>query len=184
MKKANQILVLTTLLIALLVGSCRRSKEGLTDNEEELVTTLKLTFTPVGGGSASVFIFRDLDGPGGATPDQFDRVVLNANSNYSVNTQFLNETGTPAEDITLEVLEEGDDHQVFYLPAGVNMTFGSYNPDANSLPIGTNAIVATGSASTGSLRVVLKHKPGSKQAGDDVNAGETDVDITFNASIQ
>ncbi|PWL30336.1 hypothetical protein [uncultured Roseivirga sp.] len=159
-------------------------------NEEELITTVELTFTNDNDASDVVSAsFTDLDGEGGNDPI-IDNISLMANATYTLTVKFLNEEETPAEDITEEVEEEDDEHQVFYIATGVNGFTYSYNDaDDNQNPLGLEGTVTTGAAGDGSLRVVLVHEPNKTasgvSAGDITNAGgEADIDVTFNLSIQ
>jgi hypothetical protein len=166
------------LLTALAGVSCSKDDDE-TGNEEELITTLKVTMVETGTGTTSTFTFRDVDGPGGNPPGSFDSIVVNANRNYTVSLQFLNESVSPAEDITVEVEEEDVDHQVYYTPAAVSITALNLNLDANGLPLGTEATWNTGAAGKGTMTITLKHKPGTKASGDLVSKGETDVEVAF-----
>ncbi len=83
-------------------------------NEEELITTVIMTFTPQGGGNALEFRFTDLDGTGGNAP-VIAADDLPDSTTFDVTVQFLNESENPAEDITAEVLAEAEEHQVFFV---------------------------------------------------------------------
>ncbi|MCA6488025.1 MAG: hypothetical protein IM534_09205, partial [Chitinophagaceae bacterium] len=61
-------LLLTTVLV-----SCK--KDAHEHNDEEVITTLRLTFSPVGGGNNVVFQYDDADGPGGNQPTK-EEIVL------------------------------------------------------------------------------------------------------------
>ena len=90
-------------------------------NEDELITTVILTLTPDSGDQV-VLTTIDLDGDG---PDEPVTTVVGSfseNTQYQGAVQFLNETEDPAEDITQEVIEEADEHQVFYtISEGLNI---------------------------------------------------------------
>jgi len=73
--------------------------------EEELITTLKITLTPSGGGAPLTVQFQDLDGEGGNAP-VVDRIVVDAGTVYSGSVQVLNETESPPENITEDVKGE------------------------------------------------------------------------------
>lgn len=158
-------------------------------NEEELITTVKLTFTPSGGGTAVVATFQDFDGAGGNSPI-ITNPTLAANTSYSVTVQFLDETQNPSEDVTEEVEEEAEEHQVFFqVASGLNFTYSYNDEDGNGNPIGLAGTVQTGAASNGNLQVVLLHEPNKTAsgvaAGDLTNAGgEEDVRVTFAVTIQ
>jgi len=158
-------------------------------NEEELITTVELTFTNDNDASDVVSAsFTDIDGEGGNDPI-IDNISLMANATYTLTVRFLNEEETPAEDITEEVEEEDEDHQVFYVATGAEFTYAYGDQDSNQNPLGLTGTVTTGAASNGTLQVILIHEPNKTAAGvrdgDPTNAGiESDIDVTFNLSIQ
>lgn len=175
-------------MLFVLLASCDKDDPEPV-NEEEVITTVRLTFTPARGGSAIVATFQDFDGAGGNSPI-VTNPILSANTSYSVSVQFLNETQNPSEDITAEVADEAVDHQVFFeVGSGLNFTYSYDDEDGNGNPIGLNGTVQTGTASSGSLAIVLVHQPNKSASGvaqgDPTNAGgEEDVRVTFTASIQ
>ena len=158
-------------------------------NEEELITTVRVTFTPSTGGSAITATFQDLDGPGGGAPI-ITNPSLASNTTYSVSVQFLNETESPAENITEEVEEEAEEHQVFFeIGSGLNLTYTYGDTDGNGDPIGLAGTAITTDASTGTMSVILVHEPNKSasgvSAGDPTNAGgEEDVRVSFTVTIQ
>jgi hypothetical protein len=165
------------LALTLLVTACKKDKDD--PNEEELITTVILTFSPVGGGAPATFTFRDLDGPGGTAPTVFQDIVLSPAKVYNVSATFTNESVSPAEDITSEIVAEGGDHQIYYTPTGANVTVSNLNNDSGGLPLGTTSTWTTTTASNGSMLMTLKHKPGVKAAADPVTKGDTDVEINW-----
>lgn len=175
-------------IAALTISSCSDDDGNapLPVNEEEIITTVSVTLTPQGGGTNVILISRDLDGDG---PN--DAVVevsgsLTENTSYNGVVKFLNETETPPEDITIEVAEEAEEHQVFYVSSGsLNATFEYLDFDANGNPLGTLFRVDTGAASTGTLSVVLRHEPNKPNDGTLSGAGgETDVNVSFDLDIE
>lgn len=178
-------------LIALLVipvlfsTSCSNDDEIV--NEEEVITTVTTTLT--GGGQVITLTSRDLDGDGPNAPVVTVSGNLTAGTTYTGSTTFLNELESPAEDITVEVEEEGADHQVFYqLPSSIG-TVTYTDTDANGRPIGLNfTLVAGTSGSTGTLTVTLRHLPNktaSGVSGGDITnaAGNTDAEVYFPLTI-
>ena len=71
---------LLMLSFALFLGAC--GEDPVAPNEEELITTLNLTLTPVAGGAAVVLTFQDLDGEGGNDPVITNGTIA-ANTNYN-----------------------------------------------------------------------------------------------------
>ena len=153
-------------------------------NDEELITTVILTLTQESGDQV-VLTTVDLDGDG---PDEPVTTVV---GNFAENTQyqgavrFLNETETPAEEITEEVLEEADEHQVFYTTTdGLNIETQYEDEDSQGNPLGLQITLTTGAASQGSLTVTLRHEPVKPNDGLDSAGGETDIATSFDVTIE
>ena len=155
--------------------------------EEEVITTVRVTFASADDTAELLFRDADVSGTGSAviTGD-----TLAANTEYEVSIAFLNESVDPVDDITAEVEEEAGEHQVFYLPSdGLALTVSPTDADAEGRPVGLAAAATTVVASSGSLRVVLRHEPDKDAAGvaagDITNAGgETDVEVDFPVVIE
>jgi hypothetical protein len=140
--------------------------DGADQHDVELITTVTLSFIPEGGGPASDFVFDDPDGDGGAPPT-VDPITLTA-ATYDLTVQFENRLEDPPEDITEEVADEADQHQVFLTgdavdgPAadnpGAPLAHTYADQDRVGLPLGlTSRITAT--PGTGTLTVTLRHLP-------------------------
>ena len=157
-------------------------------NEEEVITTMTLTLTPADGGTAVVFQTRDLDGDGPNDP-VITTAGLEVNTTYNGSIVLLNETESPAENITEEIEEEDEDHQFFFqVSDGVNATVTYTDQDGNGNPVGLGFRLVTGAASSGTLTVTLRHEPNKTASGvsdgDITNAaGETDITATFPISV-
>ncbi|RKQ51359.1 hypothetical protein BXY85_2384 [Roseivirga pacifica] len=176
-------------MLAVSIFSCD-SDDPEPVNEEELITTLKVTFTGTGNTTGVVeAIFQDLDGEGGDNP-VITNPTLMANGTYNVTVQFLNETENPAEDITEEVEEEDEEHQVFFVTAGgAELTYAYNDEDGDGNPVGLAGTATTGAVGSGTLQVLLIHEPNKGGSGvsdgDPTNAGgETDISVTFDLTIQ
>ncbi|MDW3645607.1 MAG: type 1 periplasmic binding fold superfamily protein [Bacteroidia bacterium] len=158
-------------------------------NPEEVITTLAYTLIPDGGGADAVLSFEDLDGDGGNPPSYLTE-PLKANTTYSGTLILLNKQETPAEDITVEIAEEDEDHQFFFeLGGGANATIAYKDTDANGNPVGIMTTFTTGDAGSGTLKITLRHEPVKDATGvaigDITNAdGETDIEVTFDILIQ
>lgn len=183
MKQFHRPFFVVLLAFGLSLAACSKDKDEVT-NEEELITTAVLEFRDNGSSDSFSVIFSDPDGEGGEEPVYFDEIRLRPNTTYSVTATLLNESTDPDTDITAEVAEEADDHQFFYLPVGVNINVAVTDQDNAGLPLGILSQWTTGEVSTGTVRFVLKHKPGNKASNDDVSKGETDIDLNFVARVQ
>ena len=143
-----------------------------------------MVFTPQGGGSTVTFRYFDEDGADGPIAPTATGGTLAANSTYNVAMTFLNESETPTEDITAEILEEADEHQIFFAKTtALDLAFAYADVDGDGNPLGLNTIFTTGVSSSGQLTVILRHEPDKGatgvSTGDITNAGgETDVETT------
>lgn len=158
-------------------------------NEEEVITKMTLTMTPVGGGTAVTLVTDDPDGDGPLAPVVTGGTFL-ANTTYNGSIELLDESDpTDVEDITEEVEEEDDEHQFFFSATGNVGTITYSDADGDGNPVGLSFQFVTGSATTGTLTVTLRHEPNKDAAGvsngDITNAGgETDIEATFNVTVQ
>lgn len=183
MKKTLLQFAIPVVLLVLVSTGCKKDKEE--PNEEELITTVTLTFTETGGsGAVSTFVFRDIDGDGGTPPSVFQDIVLAPGKTYNMAMTLTNESISPAEDITGEISSEGGDHQFYFEPAGANVTVSNLNTDGGGLPLGLTSTWTTGAVSNGTVKITLKHKPGIKASGDPVTKGDTDIELTWITRVQ
>ena len=171
-------------LVAIAMLGCSDDDTPDVINEEEVITTVILTLTPQSGDQV-VLTTQDLDGDGPDEPVTIITGSFNENTQYQGAVRFLNETETPAEEITTEVIEEADEHQVFYTVSnGLNITTEYQDEDSNGNPLGVSIILETGAASEGNLTVTLRHEPVKPNDGLDSAGGETDITTTFDVTIE
>jgi len=165
MKTLNYIAITATAIFTLSSCSDDDSKNVNTPvNEEEVITTIITTLTH--DNQIITLTSRDLDGPDG--PDAPVVTVsgnLAANTTYVGSVKFLNEIANPAEDITEEIHEESDEHQIFYQAPAALGTFTYTDLDINGKPVGLNFKLVTANATTGSLIVTLIHEPNKNAEG-------------------
>lgn len=188
----RKLLLVTGCIVvgSMMMTSCKNDEpeDPVIPNEEELITTVNLTFTPVGGGDQIVFSFQDLDGDGGDDPVIIS-LPLDTNTEYDASLELLNEVEDPADDITLEIEEEAEDHQFFFVHSLTELDIAYGDADSNGDPVGIVTVISTGDAESGELTIILRHEP-DKSAdgvaqGDITNAGgETDIEVTFDIDIQ
>jgi hypothetical protein len=179
------VLLLTTLIFS----SCSDDDNPVPVNEEEIITTVRLTLTDATGNSV-VFQSQDLDGDGPDAPVNTIDGTIVALTEYTGSVEFLNEFENPAEDITLEVIEEADEHQVFYAITGDSDSTVTYtDSDVNGNPIGVGITFNSGVTGSNILTITLRHEPNKDAEGVSdgfiANAGgETDVEVTFNFTVE
>ena len=83
-------------------------------NEEEVITTMTVTLVAHDGSGVVTMQTQDLDGDGPIEPEVTVSGPISAASSYSGSIEWLNEMEDPAEDVTEEIVEEADEHQVFF----------------------------------------------------------------------
>lgn len=155
-------------------------------NEEELITTVNLSFA--NGAEVRTATWQDLDGPGGNAP-VISGVNLDTSIVYTLTLSFLNEQENPAEDITEEVREEDEEHQVFFsVSSGLPLEVNYRDQDGNGNPLGVLNEAITLGTGNGDLQVTLRHEPDKDAAGVsdgviDNAGGETDVEVSIPITI-
>ena len=181
MKFLKYALLASTLIFA----SCSDDDDNTPDpvNEEEVITTLTVTLDS--GSDTVVMQYQDLDGDG---PDAATVTVsgsLNANTVYDGSIVLLNETEMPAENVTVEVEEEDDEHQFFYtVGSGLDVATEYANFDGDGNPLGTMFVLNVGSASSGGLTFTLRHEPNKPNTGLENAGGSTDIEVTFDVTVE
>ncbi|MBC8033128.1 MAG: hypothetical protein H7Y03_03220 [Chitinophagaceae bacterium] len=188
MKKQSMKLFVAIAMAGMFFTSCDKD-DAVEGNDEEVITTMQLTFVPQGGGTSVSYKFDDADGPGGNNPVQ-DEIVLSADKVYNVTVQLLNKTESPVADITEEVMEESEAHRFYYIPtAGSNIVVSGLDNDGNGVPLGVTGTWTTTGAATGKIQVTLRHYPANppnKAPADGVDSQKsgTDIEVEFNTKIQ
>lgn len=182
---------LLLLLAASAITGCKKDDDTPATpepvNENELITTLRITFDDQGAGPDKVWEFRDADGDGGA-PAVITADTLLPGATYHASLILLNESVSPVDTSSNEVLEEGVAHQFFYQVNGVGITFAYADADDNGKPIGLRTTATTTGPGSGTVKVTLRHEPDKNganvAAGDITNAGgSTDLEVTFPAVV-
>jgi hypothetical protein len=178
--------MLVSLFAFVLVGVLSCKKNTTADpNEEELITTVRVKLTDKSGGATTIFEFKDPDGEGGAAPTKFDEILLTKGKVYDCTLEILNESVSPADNITTEIIAEANDHQFYYTATDGLVAVSNLNNDSKGLPLGvTSTWTAANLTGSGTINITLKHKPGVKAAGDAVSVGETDISLDFKLKIQ
>jgi len=180
----------------LLIAGCK-DEDPAPENVPELITKVILNFTPTGGGAVVSASATDPDGDGPQNLVLDGPINLTTGTSYTLSIDLINglySVGQDGYDISAEVREEGDEHQLFFgwtdgdfsAPTGAGNINGTgvvnyEDEDTNGRPIGLITSWTT-SATTRlgrNFRVLLKHQPGIKSNTSVSADGETDLDITF-----
>lgn len=185
--KSSQIYFFILIVFCLGHFSCRDVEPEMS-TPPEFITTLIYTLTPVNGGDPVILTYRDLDGDGGDAPIVTSG-ALAANLRYSGSVRLLDESVLPAIDVTLEIDEEGDDHQFFFSSNITGLSVSYADTDDNGNRFGLLSNLTTNNAGNGTLMVTLIHEPekfaASVSNGDVTNAGgQIDIEAKFDIVVQ
>ena len=179
------IALFSLLLSATLFTVSCKDEEVVVEEENELITTVKLNFTS--GGTTQSFKYSDPDGDGGKAPT-IDAITLKPNTTYTLTVEVLDESKMPVSNITEEVKEESDEHLFVYTPTPSNLLTYTYgDKDAKNFGIGITGSAKTNAAGTGKLKVQLRHQPpiiGKATKDGTATPGSDDINIDFNVTVQ
>lgn len=165
--------------------------------EEEVITLVRLAFTPQGGGTTESF---DANFDEAGVLQNTETITLLAGTTYDVTIDLQNTLESPPESITAEIRdEEPESHRFFYTSEGGaagRLTVSNFDTDPNGDPVGLtfDAAVSSGGAASGQFRVKLRHYeedanlPTDKQndtatSPEVPGVVENDVDFTFPVQI-
>ena len=181
----NRIII--TFLLITLVYSCKKDKtnEPIPINQSELITKVQLIFKDsITNSIAYTATFSDLDGPGGNVAT-VDSILLSSNTTYYMDILVLDETKTPVDTISNEVLDEGEVHLFVFTPNPTSnfLETNLLDLDSNFKPIGLSSILRTSATGVGTYSVELRHFS-SAQAKADNLVYDTDISILFNVRLQ
>jgi hypothetical protein len=181
------------LLGSLTLTACDSGEPDDGAGEEELITQVTLTLTPVGGGQALTITATDADGDGAGLTFSPNRLALTPGTTYAGSIQLLDTIND--ENITEEVEEEAEEHLFRYSfdPASagtvtITDTESDYTTvDENGGDFGVGldfeAVVAAGTSGNGTLNVLLYHFDEGPKTSTTATSDEIDVDIAFPVSF-
>ena len=192
------------LLTFILIFACSKDEDPKPANEEEVITLVTLEVTKVGSSSPIKYNFEveghdhgDEDHEEEDDDDHDDHdgehteIELEANSTYNVSMFIYNDTDpNNIENITLEIIEEKDEHQIFYAItdelSGFSIASASDDTkDSNGDPLFIKTTWTTTGETSGDVVGYLIHEPTSK-TGSTRNdfGGATDFEIEFEVHVE
>lgn len=169
--------------MALLASSCDHLDDPHDHTDDhDAVTTVTLTLVAQGTNDTTSVTWEDLDGIGGNNPGRIDTLFLRPATIYLGSVTFENRAKTPIENITEEVLEDADEHQVFYAVSNSLGQVQILDKDGRGLPLGlvySLSTAATAAAVPGTLTLSLYHFDSESSKSGTDPADETDVEVSF-----
>ena len=147
-------------------------------NEEEEIT--RVTFELTSNNTTTSYTWNE--------DDTNFTLPLAANSSYQVAISFFNASDpSDVEEINPEVIEEADEHQVFFENSSSAVTISSSsadNQDSAGNPLGLKTTWTTSGAGNAVVRLFLIHEPSTKTGTSRADfEGETDVQVDINVAV-
>jgi len=191
------------LFLFILVFACSKDEDPEPANEEEVITLVTLEVTKVGSSETITYNF-EVEGHAHDDEDEDDddndhdghegehtEIELEPNSSYNVSMFIYNDTDpNNIENITLEVIEEADEHQIYYAItdelSGFSIASASNDTrDSDGNPLFLKTTWTTIGETSGDVVGYLIHEPTSK-TGSTRNdfGGATDFEIEFEVHVE
>ncbi len=182
----RRLITAGSLALLAAVSACGDSSTA-PGGETEIISRVTLTVTSASGAVQTVYI-DDADGNGPTAPSaQVGALSLARGVSYTGSVKFENRLVNPIVDITTEVRAEKDQHRVFYTVTPTGVTLTTTDVDTQNRPLGTSftkAVATTAATGAGTVGVLLCHYDSVAKVGTATScAGETDINVTFAATI-
>ena len=170
---------LTLIASSLLLTQCKKD-DPEEIHEHETINRVTLTVT-ASDGTSNDYTWNE--------GDNEPTVILSANTTHRVSISFFDASdASDVEDITPEIIEEADEHFMFYEVASASLTISAASNDtrdSDGIAININTEWTAGDASSGFVRAYLVHGPTSKTGSTRSSlGGGTDVELNFPVQIQ
>jgi len=182
MKKTKLSLILSLIVFGFLatIQSCKPDDHN--HDEHDAITKVQLVFMDTLTNIAyGTYTWEDADGIGGNPPSVIDTIKLAAAKTYKVNVMVYAKHENHLDNITADILAEGEDHLFVFKNITANLNVVITDRDSKSLPIGLESLWTTGTTSDGTINIVLRHQPGVKDGTE--TPGDTDIDITYPVQV-
>ena len=172
-------------VFAMAFTACSDDDDPIIPNEEEVITDLVYVLTPDDNSGIVTMAFSDPDGDGADPATITVSDSLQSNTTYTGVLSLTNGSDpSDPDDITSEIREENVEHQFFFVvTGGLDATLAYADEDDNGDPLGLVTDLTTGTATQGTIRVILRHEPDKTDSSDIGNpnaaGGETDIEVTF-----
>ena len=197
--------IIIVLSLFILILSCSKESVPAPVHEEEVITLVTLEVTKVGSSETKKYNF-EVEGHDHGEEDHDDdddhddhddhegehtEIELDSNSSYNVSMMIYNDTDpNNVEDVTPEIIEEADAHQIFYAItnelSGFEISSASNDTkDSDGYPLFQKTTWTTLGETSGDVVGYLFHEPTSK-TGSTRNdfGGAVDFEIEFEVHVE
>jgi hypothetical protein len=179
----------TSLLYALaltsLFAACKKEQNVDPTDDNEAITTVALRLT--NKATPSEVVTATIDNLNTTPVTTNATLTLKPNTTYTGAITLTDKTKTPNIDVTEDIAEEKNEHLFVYTPTptgllSVTVTDRDTNPAPGPYPVGLAYELRTNAAGTGTLRVVLRHQPDTKNGT--ATPGTSDLDVQFPVTVR
>lgn len=148
-------------------------------NEEEEINRIVIDITSENGSNTYTWNEGDSN----------FAMQLNSGINYTVAVSFYNASDpNDVEAINPEVIEEADEHHVFFENSSSILTINSASSDqqdSSGNPLGLKTTWTAERAGSATIRLFLIHEPNTKSGNTRSDfGGETDVQLDINVTVE
>lgn len=169
--------------VVILTGCKDPFHDDHSGDEHDVITTVTLRLENMADSNDVVIaVWEDIDGIGGANPNRIDSIRLKKAATYTCNVSFENRSVTPVVDVTQDILNDRNNHQVFYDLSSDLGQITVEDLDARNLPVGLRFRLTTpmdASAVAGQLKLSLYHWSNESDKTGTTRGSETDIEVTL-----
>lgn len=183
MNKNRISILFYTLAVAsiVLLNACKKQDKDETPlpEENELITTISLQAVDTISLDTFNFAWRQPGGPG--TKIEVDTIQLDANKGYLVSIDLLDESKNPVVSITEEIEQDANSHRFVYSTnlAGSSIKILDFDSHIPAMELGLKFVLGAGTTGNGNFNVLLKHYTDLDPKTNGLNAGSTDIEVSF-----
>jgi len=187
--KKRILITLAMMITVLALSGCKDPfHDHDSDVDHDVITTVTLRFKNTSDTNDVVTAtWEDIDGIGGANPNRIDSIFLKKAATYTCNISFENRSVTPVVDVTQDILNDRNFHQVFYDLSSYLGQITIEDLDARNLPVGLQFKTITSmdaSAVPGQLKLSLYHYDNESDKTGTTPGSETDIEVAFPTFVQ
>ena len=186
MKKSIVYFLLISAFIQ--INACKKQVSSTNEpqNENELISTVRLNFIDTATNDTLQFTWQQIGGPG--TAIAVDSVSLKPTISYLGYIEILDETKSPVFVVSDEIKIEANAHLFNYLSSTSRLQIINTDSDFHVPPLelGLQFLARTNSVGElkGSLEVLLRHYTPASPKALSLNNGTTDIDVIFPLKVE
>lgn len=186
MKKSIVYFLLISAFIQITACKKQVSSTNEPQNENELISTVRLNFIDTATNDTLQFTWQQMGGPG--TAIAVDSVSLKPNTSYQGYIEILDETKSPVFVVSDEIKVEANAHLFKYISSTTRLQVSNTDSDFHVPPIelGLQFLARTNSDGNinGTLEVLLRHYTPESPKALSLENGTSDMDVIFPLKVE